>query len=60
MSEKKELLDCKKCNTGNAILYVVKESADEVSVNVHKCDNCGYQYGVKELWNDNQSNTHKS
>ncbi len=39
---------CEKCGNGNVIL-TLKETKEWNQVNIKKCDNCKYQYHLKEL-----------
>ena len=45
-------LDCKKCGSGK-VETSTKLKKDCVEVNIKKCNICGYQYGLKELFLDN-------
>ncbi len=50
MSE--NLLNCKKCNIGKVeVKATLKE--DGVDVVIKKCNNCNYQYGLKDILADN-------
>jgi len=53
MSKKsKRCLDCKKCNNGKVEIQATLKD-DGVHVIINKCENCGYQYDLKEIFSDN-------
>ena len=54
MKESIKHLDCGKCNTKESIKYTVKDCKTYTETKVGKCENCKYQYGLKELWKQNQ------
>ena len=43
-----EFYKCGKCNKGIA-KRVIKETRKGCEITMKKCDNCKYQYGVKEV-----------
>lgn len=49
MKENTKIFYCDKCKEGH-INMTVKYKDDEVEVNIKKCDKCGYQYFIKELF----------
>jgi len=42
-----ELFKCGKCFIGK-IKRHLKQTRNGVDIKIHKCDNCKYQYGLKE------------
>ena len=48
----KKYLDCKKCNNGKVQVSAVLKD-EGVHVVINKCENCEYQYDLKEVFSDN-------
>ena len=50
--EKVRMIDCGKCQAKESIKYSTSMTKDEVEVKISKCQECRYQYGLKELWKE--------
>jgi len=49
-----KMIDCGKCGAKESIKYSVFMTKDEVEIKISRCQECKYQYGVKELWREQE------